>query len=73
LIGVDVAAGTSFGIGERKVVMSADYLTNASHQNYDVSPDGSEFLMIRRGGEEVHTILVHNWIRELMAKTAAKK
>jgi hypothetical protein len=45
---------------------------NPSHQNYDVSPDGSEFLMLRRAGDDVLTVVVHNWIRELAAKTAGQ-
>jgi serine/threonine-protein kinase len=73
IVGVTVSTGTSFSIGERKVVVSGEYLPNASHQNWDISPDGSEFLMIRRAGEEVHTIVVQNWSREIAAKTGARR
>jgi serine/threonine-protein kinase len=73
IVGVSVAPGASFGIGERKVVLSGDYLSNPSHQNWDVSPDGSEFLMIRQAGEEVHTMVVSNWVKELAAKTGGRR
>ena len=53
---VAVTTGASFSIGERKTVVTGDFLINASHPKIDVSPGGSEFLMIRRTGEEVQTI-----------------
>jgi hypothetical protein len=73
LVSVSVTLGAALDIGERKVVMTGDFLPNSSHPNYDVSPDGSEFLMLRRAGGDVLMIVVHNWIRELVAKTAGKK
>ena len=45
---------------------------HGSHPNWDVSPDGSEFLMLRRSDEEVQVILVQNWGREVAALSAAK-
>jgi hypothetical protein len=68
-----VTTGATLSVGERHVILTGDYLTNPSHQNYDVSPDGSGFLMISRAGEEVQTILVHNWVRELIAKTSGQR
>jgi serine/threonine-protein kinase len=72
IVGAAVTTGASFGIGERKVVVNGEYQTNVSHPNWDISPDGSEFLMIRRAGEEVHTIVVQNWGREIAAKTGGR-
>ena len=72
VVGVSVTTGASLTLGERKVVLTGDFLQNPSHPNYDVSPDGSEFLMIRRAGEDVLTIVVHNWAREVAAKTTGQ-
>ena len=72
VIGVPVTTGASLTLGERKVVLTGDFLQNPSHPNYDVSPDGSEFLMMRRAGEDVLTIVVHNWAREVAAKTSGQ-
>jgi serine/threonine-protein kinase len=70
---VEVAVTTSggFSIGARKVVLTGDYLTDASHANYDVAPDG-RFLMLKRAGAVSQTIIVHNWARELREKTGAR-
>jgi serine/threonine-protein kinase len=73
VVGVGVTLGAALGIGERKVAISGEFVPNASHPNYDVSPDGSEFLMLRRAGNDVLTIVVHNWARELAAKTAGQR
>jgi Tol biopolymer transport system component len=73
VIAAAVTTGASFAIGDRRMVLSGDYLPNASHANYDVSPDDSQFLMIRRAGLEPQTIVVHNWVRELMGRVGTQK
>ena len=40
--------------------LTGDYLTDSSHPNWDVAPDG-RFLMLKRAGAEAQTIVVHNW------------
>ena len=73
IMSVSVTTGATFGMGERKLVQAGDYLSNASHQNFDVSPDGQDILLIRRAGEEAQTVVVQNWLRELRARTAGQK
>jgi eukaryotic-like serine/threonine-protein kinase len=72
VIAVGVTTGSGFSIGTRSVVLTGDYLTDTSHPNYDVAPDG-RFLMMKRAGAESQTIVVHNWGSELREKTAARK
>ena len=73
LVRVGVTTGAAFSLGGRKVVATGDYVTNASHPNWDLTPDGSQYLMIRRAGDDVQTIVVHNWIRELLARTQSQR
>jgi hypothetical protein len=72
VIRVDVTTGTSFSIGARQVMLTGDYLTDSSHPNWDVAPDG-RFLMLKRAGAESQTIVVHNWARELREKTGQRR
>ena len=72
VVEVAVTTGAAFSIGTRKVVLTGDYLTDSSHPDYDVAPDG-RFLMLKRTGAEAQTIVVHNWGRELREKTAPRK
>ena len=69
---VKVTTGTNFTIGTHRVVVTGEYLPDASHANYDVSPDG-KLLLLKRAGAEPQAIVVHNWIRELRDKTAHRK
>ena len=71
IIEVPVTTGSSLSLGERKVVLTGDYLTDSSHPNYDVMPDG-RFVMLKRSGAEAQTVVVHNWGRELREKTRKK-
>ena len=68
---VAVTTGASFSIGERRTVLTGDYLASSSRPEYDVSPDGTHFLMLRRAGIEMKAIIVHNRGRELREKVAA--
>lgn len=68
---VGVTTDSRFSIGERKVVLTGDYLTDASHAAYDVAPDG-RLLMLKRAGAESQTIIVHNWGREVREKTSRR-
>jgi hypothetical protein len=72
VVGVSVTPGASFTIGLPKTIVKGEFLGNPSHPNYDVSPDGSGFLMLRRAGDEVQNVVVYNWLREVMAKTAGQ-
>jgi serine/threonine-protein kinase len=72
VVKVDVTTGASFSIGQRRVMLSGDYLTDSSHPNWDVDLNG-RFLLLRRAGAEAQTIVVHNWVRELREKTAPRK
>ena len=72
VVRVDVTTGSNFSIGKREVMLNGDYLTDSSHPNWDVAPDG-RFLMLKRAGAEAQTIIVHNWGRELREKTAPRQ
>lgn len=70
MIAARVSTVPRFAVTGRDVLFEGDYVTGASHQNYDVTHDGREFLMMQReAGEEV--IMALNWFTELRARTGA--
>jgi serine/threonine-protein kinase len=71
IIRVRITTEPDFSIETREEVASGDYLTDSSHPNWDVAPDG-RFLLLRRAGEDAQTIIVHNWAHELRAKTSRR-
>ena len=72
LLSVAVTTGASFSIGQRRSVLTGDYLLGGGRALYDVSPDGSHFLMLKPTGAHVKAVIVYNWARELREKMTAK-
>ena len=67
---VAVQSGATFEFGSPSVVLEAPYYSQGAGRNYDVSPDGERFLMIREGTateafEASQIIVVQNWFEEL--------
>jgi Tol biopolymer transport system component len=67
---VDVASQTSFSAGKPRILFEGRFLpTPATSPNYDVSPDGQRFLMIKAAEPEEQSAtqinIVLNWFEEL--------
>ena len=70
MMAVDVATKPVFRAGRPRRLFSGDYVLAATtFPNYDVSRDGSRFLMLQRSGQEQTTptqiVTVLNWFDEL--------
>ena len=71
MFSVDVKYEPTFTTSDPKVLFSGDYdSAPIGHQHYDISPDGTQFLMIRHGQpsgpNEVR--VTQNWIEEFKAR-----
>ena len=65
LVAVPILPGPGFRTGPPQTLFStAGYLAEGNSTSYDVSPDGSRFLMIKRPTNETLVMVVH-WIEEL--------
>jgi hypothetical protein len=73
VVSVHVSTSPAFTIGERRTLLSGDYLTESTHQDYDISPDGSRLLMVKPVGVSGSAVIVHNWRRELREKLAVER
>jgi serine/threonine-protein kinase len=67
--GVAVSGGTAFSVGKPRLLFKARFdldPNQVGHANYDVSPDGQRFLMVRtaQSGSAPLT-LVQNWTEQL--------
>jgi serine/threonine-protein kinase len=68
MVAVPVRTGPPFSAGAPTVLFSgSDYLRSPVHPQYDVTPDGERFLLLRRVGssQESRLILVQNFFAEL--------
>jgi len=71
LVAVDVPPGPAFAPGlQRALFPVGAYRLARNRQQYDVSPDGRRFVMIREiGGRSAgNVVYVENWFEELKAK-----
>ncbi len=65
LVAVNYSTNPAFAITSRRVLFSENYDLHPFHPNYDITPDGKRFVMIKPGTEEVQVVVVINWIEEL--------
>jgi Tol biopolymer transport system component len=68
LVSVRVDIGDAFSIGATSPLFSErDYARNATHRQYDVTPDGQRFIFVRpvTTGREGRLIVVRNAFRDL--------
>ena len=76
LMVVDVPTGATFAPSAPRPLFSvASYRTAENRQQYDVSPDGRRFLMIRIRDRQMvgELFYVENWFEELRAKMAVRR
>ena len=67
MVSVPIRPGSTFAWGVQKVLFPASgYLHNIYGRNYDVSPDGSRFVMLRgETGSTPHVVVVFDFLKEL--------
>ena len=69
VMSVPLQSGPSLTFGNASVVVEGGYVSGPPGRQYDASPDGERFLMIKAGGDETSTsgqiIVVQNWLDEL--------
>jgi len=63
---VEVQSEPAFTSGRPQLVFEGPYVLGTSVANYDISPDGQRFLMIKEeGGQQDQINVVLNWFEEL--------
>ena len=68
LMAVDVTLRPSFSRGNPRLLFQGDYFALVHLTNYDVSPDGQRFLMLKETGAEAAASqinFVQNWFEDL--------
>jgi serine/threonine-protein kinase len=74
LVAVEVETEGAFRIGRETILFPAgQYLASGQHQNYDVSPDGQRFVMLRKMeaaglAREPRLIMIQNFFTELQER-----
>ena len=77
MMAVDIATQSGFAAGKPRILFEGPYLpTPSTIPNYDVSPDGQRFLMLKpieqaAGPTQINVVL--NWFEELKQKVPVGK
>jgi Tol biopolymer transport system component len=70
MLAARVTTVPAFSVTGRDVLFEGSYSASASHQSYDVAPDGQGFLMLQPDAD-VEVVVVLNWLTELRARIRA--
>jgi hypothetical protein len=78
MMAVDITAQAGFAAGKPRTLFEGRYeRTPATSPNYDVSPDGQRFLMLKRSELEIaaptQINVVLNWFEELKRRVPTEK
>jgi serine/threonine-protein kinase len=78
MMAVDIATQRGFAAGKPRMLFEGPYLpTPATFPNYDVSPDGQRFLMLKASEQEqaapTQINVVLNWFEELKRRVPTKQ
>ncbi|HWO88661.1 MAG TPA: hypothetical protein VNL98_05885, partial [Gemmatimonadales bacterium] len=69
LVAVEVRPGPVFDVGQRRSLFSAPYQRASQHADYDVSPDGRNFVFVKAGPDAANLVMVLGWFEELRRRT----
>jgi len=76
MMAVDVATQPTFSAGKPRMLLEGRFAVIPGFLNYDISPDGQRFLMIKGAEQEsapTHLNLVQNWIEDFRRRAPAPK
>jgi serine/threonine-protein kinase len=65
-----LAFAPAFAVTARATVLESGISSPPAHANYDVTPDGKRFVLLKATGGDAQLIVVHDWKYELRERTA---
>ena len=57
----------------RDTLFEGPFMTDPCHPNYDVTPDGQRFVMVRPVEQDRQLIIVMHWVEELRQRTRGER
>ncbi|WP_082820987.1 protein kinase domain-containing protein [Gemmatimonas phototrophica] len=65
IVAASLTAGPDVRVSARRLALSLQGVADPTHPSYDVTPDGTQFLILQPTSGEARGVLVSNWAREL--------
>jgi serine/threonine-protein kinase len=60
----------AFAVTAREMIFETGFASPPAHANFDITPDGKRFLLLKPTGADAQLIVVHDWKYELRERTA---
>jgi serine/threonine-protein kinase len=73
LLAATLVRAPALAVARRDTLFERQYPTDLWHPNYDVTPDGRHFVMLRPIEENRDLVLVVNWKEELLRRTGGAR
>jgi serine/threonine-protein kinase len=73
LFAATIVTAPALAVGARQLMFTAPFATDVYHPDYDVTPDGRGFVMIRPVEENRQLIVVLNWTDELRERAGRNR
>jgi serine/threonine-protein kinase len=71
LVRARLATSPALEVVARDTLFEGPYTTDPWHPNYDVTPDGTGFIMLQPVDENRRLVMIVNWVEELRQRTRA--
>ena len=72
IVAVNVKESPSFSVANRTQLFEGEFLFTYVHANYDVSPNGKEFVLVKGAGD-AQAFVIHDWRAQLRARASTQK
>jgi Tol biopolymer transport system component len=72
LVDATVRTTPAFAVLAQQTFLEGNFDASSNHADYDVAPDGAHVLMLEREGAPPRIVVVHRWVRELLAATRGR-
>ncbi|MFI5312414.1 MAG: protein kinase, partial [Gemmatimonadales bacterium] len=72
MMSANVVATPAFGVTTRDTLFDGLFAAGNGVAGYDVTRDGSRFLMLKGNEDDMQVVVVMNWLSELRARTGKK-
>ena len=66
LVAASVSETPAFAVQSRTQLFEGDFLFTDTHANYDVSPNGKEFVLVKGVGN-AQVYVIHDWRAQVRA------
>ena len=70
IVAASLTLGPDVRVSGRRIALAEVQVADPTHPSYDVTPDGTRFLILKATSGDARGVLVSNWVREVRRRLA---